>query len=108
MPEGFEWIVGDDRANSVLAFFRRGAEAGDLVLCIYNLTPAPRASYRVGVPIKGAWNVILDTDAQEFGGSGYRGDGAAVEADAEPSHGRRYSLALDLPPLGALFLEPGG
>jgi 1,4-alpha-glucan branching enzyme len=108
MPEGFEWVVGDDRANSVLAFFRRGAEAGDLVLCIYNLTPAPRASYRVGVPIKGTWNVILDTDDEEFGGSGFRDGGGAVEAEAEPSHGRRYSLALDLPPLGALFLEPGG
>jgi 1,4-alpha-glucan branching enzyme len=106
MPEGFEWVVGDDRANCVLAFFRRGAEADDLVLCIYNLTPEPRANYRVGVPINGNWNVILDTDAEEFGGSGYRDAGSAVEAEAKPSHGRRHSLALDLPPLSALFLEP--
>jgi 1,4-alpha-glucan branching enzyme len=107
MPEGFEWVVGDDRSNSVLAFFRRGAEAGDLVLCVYNLTPAPRARYRIGVPIKGPWSILLDTDAEEFGGSGYRRGGRAVDAGEEPAHGRRYSVELDLPPLGALFLQPG-
>ena len=53
------------------------------------------------------WRVLLDTDAPEFCGSGLaRPD--AVEADASPYHGRPWSLVLDLPPLGALFLAPEG
>jgi 1,4-alpha-glucan branching enzyme len=106
MPEGFEWVVGDDRQNSVLAFLRRGSDPDDVVLCVYNLTPVPRADYRIGVPCAGEWSVIVDTDATEFGGSGYRGDAGTIEADTEPAHGRGFSLSLDLPPLAAIMLIP--
>jgi 1,4-alpha-glucan branching enzyme len=106
MPEGYEWVIGDDRSNSVLAFLRRGRDAGDVVLCVFNFTPVPRHGYRVGVEPGGAWRVLLDTDAEAFGGSGLRGGVPELATDEEPAHGRPYSLALALPPLGALFLGP--
>jgi 1,4-alpha-glucan branching enzyme len=106
MPEGFEWVIGDDRHNSVLAFLRRGSEPRDVVLCVYNFTPVPRPGYRIGVEPGGVWDVLLDTDAATFGGSAYREPGARIEAEEEPAHGRATSLLLDLPPLGALFLAP--
>jgi 1,4-alpha-glucan branching enzyme len=106
MPEGFEWVIGDDRHNSVLAFFRRGPDPEDLVLCVYNLTPVPRSLYRIGVPRDGAWEILLDSDAREFAGGGFRGDADRLEADPVPSHGRPFSLPIDLPPLGALFIGP--
>jgi 1,4-alpha-glucan branching enzyme len=106
MPEGFEWVIGDDRQNSVLAFFRRGARPDDVVLCVYNFTPVPRNAYRIGVPVDGDWSVIIDTDAPNFGGSGANQDTDRYTAAEEPAHGRAYSLSLDLPPLGALFLAP--
>jgi 1,4-alpha-glucan branching enzyme len=105
MPEGFEWVIGDDRQNSVLAFLRRGGDAADVMLCVYNFTPTPRHGYRIGVPRDGSWTVVLNTNAEEFGGSG-AGSGGSVAADAEAAHGRSYSVPLDLPPLGALFLKP--
>ncbi len=106
MPEGYEWVIGDDHQNSVLAFLRRGNRREDVVLCVYNLTPEPRHDYRVGVEPEGAWNVLLDSDAVEFGGSGLRGGSTTIETEPEPAHGRPWSLSLDLPPLGALFLAP--
>jgi 1,4-alpha-glucan branching enzyme len=46
----------------------------------------------------------LNSDAQEYGGSG-RGNLGAVEAVAEPRHGRSHSLRLTLPPLGILVFK---
>jgi len=106
MPEGYEWVIGDDRQNSVLAFLRRGEEADDVVLCVFNFTPTPRDGYRIGVPCAGEWRVLLNSDAGEFGGSGYAADRRSVPTEAVASHGREQSLALDLPPLGAVFLAP--
>jgi 1,4-alpha-glucan branching enzyme len=106
MPEGFEWVIGDDRQNSVLAFLRRGASREDVALCVYNFTPVPRDEYRVGVPLAGEWQVRLDSDAEKFGGSGYAAGQTTIEADEEEAHGRAQSLLLRLPPLGALILTP--
>jgi 1,4-alpha-glucan branching enzyme len=102
---GFEWLVPDDAAQSVLAWLRRDA-AGGLALVACNFTPLPRPGYRIGVPAgAGRWRVVLDTDAPGYGGSGYRG---VDEGDVEPvpAHGHAQSLRLDLPPLATVFLQP--
>ena len=109
VPEGFEWVIGDDRENSVLAFLRRDHRpdgSDDVALCVYNFTPVPRASYRVGVPVDGEWAVLLDTDAAAYGGSDHAADQDGVVAAEEPAHGRPYSLELTLPPLGGVILAP--
>jgi len=63
-----------------------------------------RVGYRVGVPAGGYWRELLNSDASEYGGTGVGNMGGA-QAEAEPEHGRPYSLKLTLPPLGALFLK---
>ena len=60
----------------------------------------------LSVGIAGEWEVLLDTDAEEFGGSGYAAGQTVVEATEEPAHGRTSSISVSLPPLGALFLTP--
>jgi 1,4-alpha-glucan branching enzyme len=101
--EGFQWLIGDDSSNSVYAWLRWG-ENGEPLLVIHNFIPVPRADYRVGVPIPGAWRVLLNSDANCYGGSNY-GPAAAFAIDA-PHHGEAYSLQLDLPPLATLILKP--
>jgi len=105
-PEGFEWVDASDRAASVLSFLRKD-RSGAPVLFVANFTPVPRHGYRVGVPLGGPWDVLLNTDAEGFGGSGH-GDYGGLEAEDSPMHGRARSLALDLPPLAAVFLAPEG
>jgi 1,4-alpha-glucan branching enzyme len=102
-PRGFEWISADDREQSVLSFLRIGRSPGRVVLAVLNFTPVPRANYRVGVPRGGRWSEIVNTDAVEYGGSGI-GNSGGVDAVPVRSHGRPYSLSLQLPPLAALFL----
>jgi 1,4-alpha-glucan branching enzyme len=101
-PEGFQWIIADDRVNQVFAFLRRGE--GDVALIVANMTPVPRHDYRIGVPAAGRWTQLFNSDASDYGGSGL-GNGAAA-TDPVASHGEAQSLALTLPPLGLLVLRP--
>jgi 1,4-alpha-glucan branching enzyme len=102
--DGFRWVVADDRAQSVLAWLRMDPDGGAPVLVVCNFTPEPRHDYRVGVPEKGRWREILNTDAETYGGSGM-GNMGSVAAAADPSHGLPASLALTLPPLAAIALQ---
>jgi len=104
-PAGFEWIEGADRQNSVLAFLRRGGDGSRPVLSAANFTPVPRHGYRLGVPVDGRWELLANSDASAYGGSG-DGPPPTVEAEDVERHGRPHSLVLDLPPLGIVFLAP--
>jgi 1,4-alpha-glucan branching enzyme len=101
-PGGFQWVIGDDAANSVFAFLRWDPDGKAPVLVVSNMTPVPRAGYRVGVPEAGRWAEVLNTDAAEFGGSGFATGGGA-DAEAVPAHGLAQSVALTLPPLATVM-----
>jgi 1,4-alpha-glucan branching enzyme len=103
-PEGFSWLVADDYAQSVLGYARRAGQ--ELALVLLNLTPVPRAGYRVGVPQAGSYRMLLSSDDARYGGSGYP-TRARVASEPSPMHGLRQSVQLDLPPLAALVLVPG-
>ncbi len=103
-PAGFEWIDADDSDNSVFSFLRKDAGGGDIIAIVCNFTPVARSNYRIGVPRAGHWREILNSDAQEHGGSGH-GNLGGIEASPVGSHGRPFSLNLTLPPLGAVFLK---
>jgi 1,4-alpha-glucan branching enzyme len=101
--ESFSWISADDRENSVLAFARRDGEHHSII--VMNLTPVPREHYRIGVPQAGAYREALNSDAVEWGGSGYSTRGRA-EAQPTSFHGFPQSIELTLPPLSVLVLVP--
>ncbi|MCB9683160.1 MAG: 1,4-alpha-glucan branching protein GlgB [Alphaproteobacteria bacterium] len=106
-PGGFTWVDWSDKARSVLSWLRLHRDpAVPPVLFVANFTPEPRDAYRLGVPVPGAWTVLLDTDAGAYGGSDYP-VGAPLRTEAVPAHKRKVSLTVNLPPLGALFLAPG-
>jgi 1,4-alpha-glucan branching enzyme len=102
-PAGFEWIDCNDVMQSVITFLRKGRE-GELILVACNFTPMPRYSYRVGVPVGGFWQEVLNSDAVDYGGSGH-GNLGGQEAAPIACHGRPHSLNLTLPPLGAVFFK---
>lgn len=103
-PMGFQWLIGDDAANSVFAYMRWSKE-GEPLLVVANLTPVPREAYRVGVPYGGNWVELLNSDAEMYAGSNL-GNGGGVHADEIKSHGQPVSLSLNLPPLAVLILKP--
>ncbi|MGK3993171.1 1,4-alpha-glucan branching protein GlgB [Sorangium sp. So ce1024] len=111
---GFRWIDCTDNMQTVISFIRYGDGAGDQmspsgvhVVFIGNFTPVPRHQYRIGVPRRGAYLEVLNTDATEYGGSGV-GNMGRVEVQDVPCHGFPQSIVLTLPPLGVLWLVPEG
>jgi 1,4-alpha-glucan branching enzyme len=105
--DGFQWVVGDDAANSVLVYLRKSprGDAAPPLLIALNMTPMPRFAYRVGVPEGGQWREILNTDAEVYGG-GNLGAGGGVEAQHLGDDAYAWSLELTLPPLAAVILKP--
>jgi 1,4-alpha-glucan branching enzyme len=103
---GFQWTVGDDRANSVFSFVRYAANAPP-VLVVCNMTPVPRHGYRIGVPLGGGWREIFNSDSAHYGGSNV-GNAGRVEAAAFGAHGQPHSVELVLPPLGTIYLRHDG
>jgi 1,4-alpha-glucan branching enzyme len=103
-PAGFAWIDADAADTSVFAFLRWPRDAGAPMLVVSNMTPVPRSDYRLGVPLAGWWRECINSDASEFGGSGW-GNMGGVQAQDHASHGQAFSLSLTLPPLSTLILE---
>jgi 1,4-alpha-glucan branching enzyme len=101
-PDGFEWIDCCDSENSVVSLMRK-AKDGRTVIVALNYTPLPRYNYAIGVPHGGHWREMLNSDAEIYGGSG-QGNMGGVDAAPIPLHGRKWSVNLTLPPLGAVFL----
>jgi 1,4-alpha-glucan branching enzyme len=107
-PDGFEWIDCCDTENSIVVLMRKSSSQPEQpVVVALNFTPLPRYNYMVGVPQGGHWAEILNSDSTVYGGSG-QGNMGGVDAAPIPLHGRRWSVSLTLPPLGAVFLTPDG
>ena len=105
---GFEWIEAGDGDHNVLSYLRKGTDAdgrADLMVCIINFAGTPHEGYRVGLPFAGDWEEVLNTDSEDYGGSGV-GNLGRVEAEDLPWNGRPASVRLRVPPMGAVFLRP--
>jgi 1,4-alpha-glucan branching enzyme len=100
---GFQWVIGDDRSNSVFAYLRKSGAAQMLVVC--NMTAVPRGGYRIGVPRAGHWREIFNSDSEYYGGSNV-GNAGRVHAEPVATHGQPQSLEIILPPLATIFLVP--
>jgi 1,4-alpha-glucan branching enzyme len=101
---GFEWIDFHDASNSVISFERKSADGRERVVVVLNFTPVPRDHYRVGVPARGLYAELLNSDSKFYGG-GNIGNIGIIKSEEVGMHGRPHSLQLTLPPLAALFLK---
>lgn len=101
---GFEWIDCNDSQQSTLSLLRKGRSTEDTIVIACNFTPVPHHNYRVGVPEGGLWREILNSDAQDYDGSG-QGNFGAVGAETTSFHGRPYSVNITLPPLAIVYFK---
>lgn len=101
-PNGFEWLVVDDGDNSVFVFERKDTDGGSVIV-ISNFTPVVRNDYRFGVNQAGKYRVLLNSDDEQYRGSGVSVDDLYSEEIA--SHGKAYSLCFTIPPLATVYLQ---
>jgi 1,4-alpha-glucan branching enzyme len=101
---GFQWIDCNDNDNSVISFIRKAEDSDDYLIVICNFKPERHDDYRIGVPDKGAYVEIFNSDAEEFGGKGITNAGSLKSEDF-PYHNRNQSITLTIPPLSTIFLK---
>jgi 1,4-alpha-glucan branching enzyme len=102
-PDGFEWVIGNDHTNSVLAWVRKAPDA-DPVLVISNFTPVPRSGYKVPLPKAGRWVERINTDAGWYSGGNTGNQGGVLAKAVEGQHWPAEAEVF-LPPLATLFLK---
>lgn len=95
---GFEWMSCEDAERSIVAFVRRGNSTQQQLLFVCNFTPVEYPKYEVGVPCKGLYTEILNSDHEEFGGKG-RIINYPIKARHKEVDGKEYSVQFSLPPL---------
>ncbi|MBQ3947925.1 MAG: 1,4-alpha-glucan branching protein GlgB, partial [Ruminococcus sp.] len=99
---GFSWISNDDYKQSVIAF-RRIDDNGDEIITVCNFVPVERRDYRIGVPFKGRYKLVFNTDAVEYGGSGITEK--SFKSDSVGMHGFDDSISMTLAPLSVIYLK---
>ena len=101
--EGFHWIHHDDFTQCVLAF-RRLDKSGNGIITVCNFLPIKREHYNIGVPYKGVYEEVFNTDKPEFGGTGIS-NGDNIETQDTPMHGYDQCVSITIPPMSVMYLK---
>lgn len=101
--EGFSWISSDDNTNSVIAF-RRMDKKGKEIIAVSNLTTVHRSGYEIGVPVAGTYEVVFNSDEEQFGGTG-KGTSGRIKSNPRPMHGHDQSISLELAGMSTIYLK---
>ncbi|HZJ37277.1 MAG TPA: 1,4-alpha-glucan branching enzyme, partial [Gillisia sp.] len=102
--EGFEWIAYDDSQNSIISYIRKGIDPKDELIVVCNFTPIPHENYKIGMPRKGKLVELFNSDSEKYSGSGV-GNAKSITIKPEPSHHRKFSAKLVLPPLSVVVFK---
>lgn len=96
---GFQWIAADDAQNCVMAM--KVNDGKEEIIAVFNFSGNLLEDYRIGVPNRGKYKLMLSSDAVKFGGE----DRSKANANATNTsmHGQEQSIALTLPPFSAQY-----
>jgi 1,4-alpha-glucan branching enzyme len=104
---GFEWLDFSDHEKSIISYIRKSNNIDDSLVVICNFTPTTWQNYTLGVPTKGKWKIIFNSDEKQYFGSGFKVEDV-YETSKSTSHGRVFSINVDLPPLSVIVLKNEG
>ena len=104
---GFQWIDCNDNENSIVSFIRKAEDPSDYLVAVCNFTLEVRHGYRIGVPEKGSYIEVFNSDDEAFGGSGVKNEGEIKTEDVK-WHDRDQSIVLTIPPMATIYLRHKG
>ena len=108
---GFRWLDLHNNEQSILSFARfakistnNTKASSHVIVCVANFTPSVHETFRLGVPHKGEYELLLNTDDSEFGGSGFETI-ASVKSEKLAWNDMDNSIEISIPPLATLFYK---
>lgn len=113
--DGFKWIDADNKDQNIYTYVRMahgknvnpGAKDPDKEILVVALNTAVQAfeEFTIGVPEKGYYKEIINSDAAKYAGSN-RVNTRQVRAKKKPAHGMPYSITVRMPVIGgAIFVK---
>ena len=102
--EGFSWIEENDTQANVISFIRKGARNEKPLIIICNFSDKEHTGYILGLPTKGEYMEIFNSNDIAFGGSSKR-DQTSIHSQTKKCHGRKNSLHVTLLPLSVVYLK---
>ncbi|MDO5476990.1 MAG: 1,4-alpha-glucan branching protein GlgB [Eubacteriales bacterium] len=102
---GFEWINANDADRSIYTFLRKAPSSRKGLVFVLNMTPVKYEGFRVGVPVKGRYKLLLNSTDKEFGGFGDTPVPEVLRAQKGLCDYREQYLEFDLPAYGGLVFE---
>ena len=96
---GLEIIDADNTAQSVLSFIRKSGK-GDMLICVFNMTPVERKDFTIGVPFAGVYEEVLNTELEEYGGV-WKENNPVTRTKPGLWKDYQHTLSFTLPALGA-------
>ncbi len=104
--EGFKWIDSNDTERSIFSFLRYSNKQKEFVIVILNLTPMVHHSFRLGVPQKGKYIEVINSDKALYGGSNMY-NGEPMFTTDTPYNYFDQSIEMVLSPLSITILKLG-
>ena len=104
---GFEWMNANDYERSIFSFVRKSKDGKNNLLFVISFTPVERDDYRVGVPGRHTYKLVLNSADPQFGGSDTEDTKRPVsyKAEKKPCDGQDYSIGYKLPPYGVAVFK---
>ena len=104
IKNGFEWIECQNHRHNIIAFIRYNKDYTQLMVYLLNFSKEYFGEFRVGVPFRGKYCKVIDTQAQEFGGNGHNWIEEYYSEDISAYH-HQFSLRTKLLPLHGLLFK---
>ncbi len=101
--KGFEWIIPDDNIQNVVAFIRKDSDK-DFIICISNFSNTNREGYEIGVPSKGVYKEIFNSDSHFFGGATYELNNEVTTQQGE-RHNKENYIKINIPTMSTIYLK---
>lgn len=102
--DGFKWIDADNKNKSIFSFIRRGTKKKDTLIFICNFTPVYYESFKIGVPFKGEYSQVFNSDLEKYGGTDKKLN-SKVRTIKENNNDFEYSIDINLPPMAGIVLK---
>ena len=99
---GFKWIDADNASQSIYSYYREDEES--VVIVILNMTPVSYESYRIGVPYKGSYTEIINTEKDIYDGCNMCNFEPLVSEKHE-AHRFDNSILVRIAPFAGVYLE---
>ncbi len=99
--KSFSWLIADNVNESIYIFKRQVGES--LIICVFNMTPVYYDYYEIGVPQKGEYKEIINTDKEVYGGyNSYNGQ--QIFTMDQWLNGQPYKIGIKIAPFAGIML----